>query len=166
MSLKEVKGLTKTNSPEECRKITIIIERSNKSEKTSLSSRLIEEVERANRYQHFLSLIILEIDLPSLTDEPLKKIIHLLTENSRQVDLIFHHEGGKFAVILPETMREGALSLARRLKREVGSYIHRETKNNNGVRIGIASYPTDAGSEKEMLEKTILSLKLEKEFVA
>lgn len=141
--------------------VIVIINRSRQPDKLSLSSRLNEEVERACRYQHFLSLIVLDIDLPSLDEATSKEITRFLKENCRQVDLLYPYEKKKFALLLPETSKEGALSLTWRLKRDIG--FHGFTGGTKvKVRLGIASYPTEASSGEELLEKAFLALKEDK----
>lgn len=149
-------GLRKIE-PSERRKIILVIEPSSEPDKASLFSRLNEEVERAYRYQHFLSLIILNIDLPSLEEVRAKEIAHFLKENCRQVDILYSYGKKKFALLLPETSGEGALSLAWRIKREIE--FHSFTGGTKvKVRPGIASYPTEASSGEELLEKAFQAL--------
>ncbi len=137
-------------------RVIVIVNHSRGTDKLSLSSRLEEEIERARRYQHFLSLLILAVESALPEREPLKEIIPSLKENIRKVDII-SLENNKLALLLPETSKEGAFSLGWRLKREI------EFHNSSGgtkakVRLGIACYPTEAGSGEELQEKAFLAL--------
>ncbi len=154
----------KDRSPEAAQ-VIVIVNRSGQPDEFSPPSRLDEEVERAHRYQHFLSLIILTVESSVSEGEYLKEIIPFLEENTRKVD-IFSFRNDKLTLLLPETSREGALSLAWRLRREIESYnFPGETKTKSKVRLGIACYPTEAGSGEELLEKAFLALEEDKSFL-
>ena len=140
--------------------VIVIINRSAEPCGSSLSSLLDEEIERAHRYQHFLSLIVLDREPSPLNKKPFQEIIRFLKENTRKVDIISFYKEDKLALLLPETSKEGALSLAWRLKREIGFHDF-----SGGVKakipLGIACYPTEASSGEELLEKAFLALKEE-----
>lgn len=140
--------------------VIVIVNRSGPPDKFSLSSRLDEEIERAHRYQHFLSLIIVVVRSSVSEGKSLEEIIRFLKENTRKVDIISFYKKDKFALLLPETSKEGALSLGWRLKKEIAFYnLPGETKTKNKVCLGIACYPTEANSGEELLEKASLALK-------
>ncbi len=88
-------------------------------------TRLGEEIKRAKRYQHPLSLIISDIDHFKhyndtrghvAGDKVLKIIAGLIAENARENDLVARYGGEEFAVILPETDLATARLAAERMR--------------------------------------------------
>jgi len=90
--------------------------------------RLKEEIDRVKRYQHPLSLFMMDIDHfknyndmygHQAGDKVLKEIANLLRANVRNVDIVARYGGEEFCVIAPETNRKGAELLAERIRRLV-----------------------------------------------
>ena len=107
--------------------------------------------------------MVLAIELSASEEKPLEGIIRFLKENIRKVDIVSFYEKDKLVLLLPETSKEGALSLGWRLKREIEAYnLPGETKTNHKVRLGITCYPTEAGSGEDLIEKAFLDLKEDK----
>jgi diguanylate cyclase (GGDEF)-like protein len=123
------------------------------------------EVNRAERYHHELSLIILDMDSfkeyndtcgHPAGDERLKAIAFILLENLRDPDAAARYGGEEFAVILPHTAKQGALSLAERLRASAEaqspelpngySYIPGYT-----ISLGVATFPCDCDSVAALL---------------
>ncbi|HWP45746.1 MAG TPA: diguanylate cyclase [Candidatus Limnocylindrales bacterium] len=86
---------------------------------------LAKEFERARRYMHPLSLIMLDIDSfknindtcgHEVGDLVLKEIAKLLAISVREVDLVARYGGEEFAIVLPETSLESAFNTAERLR--------------------------------------------------
>ena len=103
-------------------------------EKTGLKSyrffsdRLEEEVARALRYRHCLSLALLDLDgFKAVNDRHghvagdgvLRSIAQMLTECMRMMDVLARFGGDEFALILPDTDLDGALVLGERLREQV-----------------------------------------------
>ena len=89
--------------------------------------RFEEEMKRAQRYSHPLSLLFLDVDnLKTVNDryghlqgdELLRHCASLLTKVLRSTDLAARYGGDEFVILLPETSREEAASVAERLIRE------------------------------------------------
>lgn len=87
-----------------------------------------EEVNRAIRCRHPLSVIMLDIDRFKVVndsfghpvgDQVIKQIAGKLTGVLRDSDIISRLGGEEFAVILVETQRDAALALAERLRAEI-----------------------------------------------
>lgn len=93
-------------------------------------SRLAEEVQRAKRYQHSLSMIMADIDefkkfndtFGHLTgDSVLRIIAGLVSENARENDLVARYGGEELAIILPETDLATTRLVAERMRRVIES---------------------------------------------
>ena len=92
-------------------------------------TQLRRELERARRYRHTVSLLIIDVDdFKRFNDRfghlagdlALRKISDLLRNCARATDTVARYGGEEFAVILPESTASGALMLAERIKTEVG----------------------------------------------
>lgn len=127
---------------------------------------LTQEMARAARYDHPLSLLMIDIDdfkrfndsfgHPA-GDKALQEIARLFKENSRRVDYICRYGGEEFAVITPETSGKNAIYLARRLVtkvREMKVPIYESTVEQGlTISIGLAGYPSDAKSKNGLIIK-------------
>jgi diguanylate cyclase (GGDEF)-like protein len=91
---------------------------------------LRRELERARRYRHTVSLLIIDVDdFKRFNDRfghlagdlALRKISDLLRHCARATDIAARYGGEEFAVILPESTSAGALMLAERIKTEVSN---------------------------------------------
>lgn len=92
-----------------------------------LMTRLPEEVSRARRYGHPLSLIMCDIDHfknindscgHAVGDVVLQNFVACLNETIRhEVDWIARYGGEEFVVVLPDTALEGAMAVAERLRK-------------------------------------------------
>src|ERR1700694_5728568 len=95
----------------------------------AFNQRLREEVDRANRYGHPLSLALMDIDHFKIYndthghpagDEVLTKLGQALSDHLiRNTDLAFRYGGEEFAVIMPDTTSEQALVVIRRMHEAV-----------------------------------------------
>jgi len=90
--------------------------------------RLADETERAERHQHTLCLLILDLDrFKSINDTlghpvgdcVLKQLAELIVENTRRIDIVARYGGDEFVVILPETDLADALIVAEGLREKV-----------------------------------------------
>ena len=92
---------------------------------------LRRELERARRYRHTVSLLLIDVDdFKRFNDRfghlagdlALRKIADLLRNCARATDIVARYGGEEFAVILPESTAAGALMLAERIKTDVGEH--------------------------------------------
>ncbi len=96
----------------------------------AFAERLAAEAERSGRYGAPLSLLLLDVDdfkgyndrfgHPA-GDEVLRRVAALLLGATRRADLVARYGGEEFAVLLPDTVLEGALLLAERCRRAVAA---------------------------------------------
>jgi diguanylate cyclase (GGDEF)-like protein len=123
------------------------------------------EMVRAKRYNHPISLIILDLDSfkeyndkwgHPAGDVRLREIADLLRAKVREPDVAARYGGEEFAIILPNTGKSGAIRLAERLRKAA----EESAPHRNGDRspisgytisLGVATYPEDATSIEELL---------------
>lgn len=124
--------------------------------------RIAEEMERAKRYERYLSLVIIDVDhFKEFNDQyghqkgdmVLKGVTKVLRATKRTSDVLARYGGDEFVVILPETDKEGAKSLVERSVENLQK-VKFPFLNNDKVTIsaGLATFPNDADTEKQLLE--------------
>jgi diguanylate cyclase (GGDEF)-like protein len=72
----------------------------------------------------------------------------------RRIDFAFRYGGDEFVIVLPQTSKEHAFVVARRLHNLIGGTTWLSSENLNihfTASIGVASYPSDAKSKVELL---------------
>jgi diguanylate cyclase (GGDEF)-like protein/PAS domain S-box-containing protein len=120
----------------------------NRREFTSLAD---QESQRANRYNHPLSIMMLDLDHfkklndtygHAAGDKALQRFTTLCCNALRTVDIFGRWGGEEFVTLLPETDVEGAVVIAERLRKLVGQNIlvYNEEKISLTASIGIAQY--------------------------
>jgi diguanylate cyclase (GGDEF)-like protein len=124
---------------------------------------LRRELERARRYRHTLSLLMIDVDdFKRFNDRfghpagdiALQDISKLLRKCARTTDIIARYGGEEFAVILPESTPGGALMVAERIKSEVGAHnfiLNASDPVHLTVSIGIYSSLNGEVSEDEIV---------------
>jgi diguanylate cyclase (GGDEF)-like protein len=114
-------------------------------------NRLVEEIERAERYKSDLSLMMLDLDHFKqvndthghvVGDEVLKKVARTLREQIRSFDIPARFGGEEFMVILPETDGQSSLIVAERLRKAVEklSFDSAKKRFSISVSIGVANF--------------------------
>ncbi|HUU01854.1 MAG TPA: GGDEF domain-containing protein [Myxococcota bacterium] len=139
-----------------------------------LRTRLSAEISRASRYGHPLSIIFCKLDDFSVylenngryaADRLVKDLAAFLNTRTRPEpgsfcfrasDVTFHYEVNKFAALLPETPRSGAIIKAGRLVKAVAgtSFIGGRAQPQGAitVSVGVATFPDDASDAVSMLD--------------
>jgi len=134
-----------------------------------------EEVSRANRYNLVLSLVFFDLDYFKNYndtnghingDQALIKVAEILRNSMRKsdvvarvrkTDIVARYGGEEFVVLLPETSKDGAKVMAERLRKVIESQeFTGEDKLPGGkltISAGIASFPDDASTRTELIEK-------------
>ena len=113
---------------------------------------LESEYKRAVRYQHRLSLLMIDIDYFKdfndtfghlCGDFVIKSVAQLLKANVRSTDVLARYGGDEAAVILIETDQAEALDVAKKIKREIDGYPFKWQGEPLDVRvsIGLATSP-------------------------
>jgi diguanylate cyclase (GGDEF)-like protein len=123
------------------------------------------ELTRASRYQHPLSLIILDLDSfkeyndkwgHPAGDVRLREVANLLRLNVREPDVAARYGGEEFAIILPDTSKRGAMQLAERLRHSATGSAPERSEDSSPIpgytlSLGVATFPDDAASIEELL---------------
>jgi diguanylate cyclase (GGDEF)-like protein len=117
--------------------------------------RLDREVDRAKRYAHTLSLLILDVDdfkryndrfgHPA-GDEALRVLASLLRQSARGTDILARYGGEEFAVILPESSNGGAMLMAERIRSSLaGANLSPIPDEVVHLTVSIGIYTSEAG---------------------
>ncbi len=123
------------------------------------------EVYRSARFGHEFSVIFLDLDhFKSVNDthghligsKLLAEIGYVLKSHLRLIDYAFRYGGDEFVLLLPQTSKEAALVVAKRLLEVMreSEFLKQESLNLNiRASMGMASYPDDAKSAHEIIRQ-------------
>lgn len=129
-----------------------------------MEQQMKDEVYRAARYNHSLSVFMLDIDHfknindtygHGVGDIVLRDLATLIKNSIRKPDYVARYGGEEFVVILPETPLHKARELAERLRRQVANYdisIKEDQILNLTISIGVATFPDHTESPQNLLE--------------
>ncbi len=126
--------------------------------------RLKEERARAERYQRLLSLVLVDIDhFKHYNDhnghpagnEVLRRISRIMSEESREVDIVARYGGEELVIFSPESNRRHAFLLAERIRQRIADTLFPFRQSQPGGRLtvsaGVATYPVDADTEESLV---------------
>jgi diguanylate cyclase (GGDEF)-like protein len=132
---------------------------------------LIEsEFQRAQRYQTELSLVFLDMDrLKGINDvhghlvgsRMLSELGRLIGRNIRDCDLAARYGGDEFVIVLPQTGKQQAVSLAEKLldlMRSTDFYSDDRQVIHLTASFGVATYPQDADSRIELVRAADIAM--------
>jgi diguanylate cyclase (GGDEF)-like protein len=122
------------------------------------------EIYRSQRYGYEFSLIFIDLDYFKRVNDVhghlmgsklLFEIGQVLKTNCRLIDFAFRYGGDEFVILLPQTSKESACTVARRLHRMI-----RETTwlTSEGLSVqitpsvGVAAFPTDSRTKVQLLQ--------------
>lgn len=130
-----------------------------------LHQRLDEEMERCMRFDHQMSLIMLDIDNfkqfndhygHPKGDRVLKSLSSVIHDNLREIDVAARYGGEEFVIVLPETDLAGAVAVAERIRSDMSKHV--QMLDDDGreiiqtISLGVANYPTNATSAAALIE--------------
>ncbi|MBI3270424.1 MAG: sensor domain-containing diguanylate cyclase [Planctomycetes bacterium] len=120
-----------------------------------LLKRLREETSAARRHRRAFSLAMIDVDHfkkindtwgHPTGDRILIELTALVKRNMRLPDLLARYGGEEFSLVLPDTPKAGAVTIAERLRSSVERHVFvmPDGKHRLTVSIGVAEHPTDA----------------------
>jgi diguanylate cyclase (GGDEF)-like protein len=131
-----------------------------------LKRQLEQEVTRATRFGHPVSLIFFDLDRFKLVNDTyghqagsrvLFEIGKLLLATLRSTDVPVRYGGDEFVILLPETSKDQAVEAAKRVGREIAAKLFSADRPYGPLRLtgsfGVASFPDDATEADELLRK-------------
>ena len=122
--------------------------------------RIVEELERAARFQGRMSVIMVDIDNFKrlndefghlLGDEVLRSVSTIMKQQLRKMDLVCRYGGEEFAIVVPETSGENALRVAEKLRRQIESHYFPGVPRPVTISAGVADYPTHGITRDEVV---------------
>jgi len=122
--------------------------------------RILEELERSQRYNTTLSIIMLDIDQFKrlndefnhlLGDEVLRQVAVIMMQQMRKGDVVCRYGGEEFAVILPQTSGENAMEAAEKLRRAVESFHFPGVPRPVTISAGVANCPQFGRNRDELV---------------
>jgi diguanylate cyclase (GGDEF)-like protein len=129
-----------------------------------LKKRLSEEVTRYGRYRFPFSFLMISIDRLkeygeslgyTARDNIIKSLAEVLKRSLRSLDVAARLDEEVFVSIFPQTAKYNAIRVTERLKEQVDSGLkHLSSEFLLSTSIALATYPDDASSSDELLEKT------------
>jgi len=157
------------------KKISITDPLTNLVNRRHFQKRLAEEIERAVRRGHPLSLMMIDIDFfkeyndangHPAGDRALILTARALRSNMRSIDLVSRFGGEEFAAILPETKKVEALEIGERIRAEIDMICFPGEENlRNGkltISLGVAEFPEDSQDIKSLVRKADKALYMAK----
>jgi diguanylate cyclase (GGDEF)-like protein len=122
--------------------------------------RIVEELERAGRFQGRMSVIMVDIDHFKkmndefghlLGDEMLRAVSSILKQQLRKMDMVCRYGGDEFAIVVPETTGESALRVAEKLRHHVETHFFPGVPRPVTISCGVADYPTHGLTRDEVV---------------
>src|SRR5437773_1718304 len=123
------------------------------------SLRLEEELSRYRRFNHPVSVVLLDLDGfkavnddlgHAVGDDTLRDVAQILMKHSRGINVVSRYGGDEFAVLLVETSKAGARLYADRIREVVAKYPFSHGKIVTAS-FGVASLPDDEATTAEDL---------------
>jgi diguanylate cyclase (GGDEF)-like protein len=137
--------------------------------KRTITGRIEETISRAERYDHPVSLMILDIDHfkrvndtygHPVGDRVLREVGRVFKESMRRIDLVGRWGGEEFMVLLDSSGADDALDKAEQLRERIGSLVFDSEGGEFSVTMsaGIAVFPDDSRQIEELIEKADVAL--------
>lgn len=134
--------------------------------------RIVEELERAGRFQGRMSVIMVDIDNFKrvndefghlLGDEVLRAVSSLMKQQLRKMDIVCRYGGEEFAIVAPEISSENAFRVAEKLRRKIESHHFPGVPRPVTISCGVADYPTHGMTRDEVVAAADAALYAAKE---
>jgi diguanylate cyclase (GGDEF)-like protein len=125
---------------------------------------LDNEIKRAERFKHPLTIIMMDIDYFKVYndknghlagDRLLKRAARIMRSKIRDVDVLGRYGGEEFIIILPETPHEGAINVAEKIRKTIKeTHFPGEEKQPFGdvtISIGLATFHGEYKSREHLI---------------
>jgi diguanylate cyclase (GGDEF)-like protein len=121
------------------------------------------EIYRSQRYSYEFSLIFIDLDHFKTVNDThghltgsklLGEIGSVMKANCRLIDFAFRYGGDEFVLLLPQTVKENACRVGRRLHRLIRDTVWLKEGGLNiriTASVGVASYPSDSNTKADLL---------------
>jgi diguanylate cyclase (GGDEF)-like protein len=121
------------------------------------------EIYRSQRYNYEFSIVFIDLDhFKQVTDTHghlvgsrlLAEMGEALKGNCRLIDFAFRYGGDEFVILLPQTSKENAINVARRLHKLVRETVWLQNEGLNITvtpSVGLAAYPADSKTKEGLL---------------
>lgn len=140
----------------------------------TFQERFLNEILRAQRYDHQLAVLMMDIDFfkkvndsygHPIGDLVLKEVAKIISQNIRATDLMARYGGEEFVCMLADTDRARAGETAERIRESIAAKVFESgtTRFQVTMSIGGAIYPLDSRHGREILEKADKALYRAKE---
>jgi diguanylate cyclase (GGDEF)-like protein len=129
------------------------------------------EIDRALRYNHFLGLLVIDIDdfkkcndtYGHLAgDSALKQTASIIKQSTRGCDFIARYGGDEFFAVLTETDEPGAVVVAERMRIGFEQHIfldeNQREMSQMSITIGISCLPSRASNKRDMIRTADFAL--------
>jgi len=125
---------------------------------------LVKEIERCRRYNHSMSLLMIDVDLfKSINDSyghpcgdyTLKTICERFTSNIRKSDSLIRYGGDEFCIIMPETVEKHAYKVAETIRKSICDhpFTFADMTFYTTISIGVAVLDQETDDVENMLKK-------------
>jgi diguanylate cyclase (GGDEF)-like protein len=123
------------------------------------------EVYRSSRFNYEFTVLFIDLDHFKQVNDThghlvgsklLAEIGYLIKAQLRLIDYAFRYGGDEFVILLPQTDKDAAIVVARRMRDTLrSSFFCRDEGLNLNVRasIGLATYPHDAKTPQDMIRQ-------------
>ena len=121
------------------------------------------EIYRSQRYNYEFSIVFIDLDYFKQVNDTHGHLVgsRLLAEmgdalktNCRLIDFAFRYGGDEFVILLPQTSKENAINVARRLHKLIRDTVWLANEGLNihiTPSVGLAAYPADAKTKEGLL---------------
>lgn len=127
---------------------------------------LNDELKRAGRYKHNLSIVMIDVDYFKhyndthghlMGNEVLKELAHILKGSIRDIDVVARYGGEEFSLVLPQTDKDKAAATAERIRASVEGFNFPNGESQPGGRVtismGVATFPLDGKTSFDVVGK-------------